>query len=86
MTAHPGRRAPRTQEQDPVDEASAESMVASDPPAFTGMTGVGGPSRDRERRQEIRRRAYELWLNAGRPGDRDREFLAEAERELDEGR
>ena len=28
---------------DRVDEASAESMVASDPPAYGGVSGVGAP-------------------------------------------
>ncbi|WP_128933989.1 DUF2934 domain-containing protein [Bradyrhizobium zhanjiangense] len=34
------------------------------------------------REEAIRRRAYELWQNAGRPGGRDLEFWLSAEREF----
>lgn len=39
-----------------VDEASAASMDASDPPAYGGITGVGAPdARDRESRRRAAR-------------------------------
>ncbi|QOG16364.1 DUF2934 domain-containing protein [Bradyrhizobium sp. SEMIA] len=37
------------------------------------------------REEAIRKRAYELWLSAGRPGGRDLEFWLSAEREFLQG-
>lgn len=69
---------------DKVDEASAESMDASDPPAFGGATGVGATDDGSERLEQIRRRAYELWQGAGSPADREMDFWLQAEREIRE--
>lgn len=62
-----------------VDEASAASMDASDPPAHGGITGVGAPVDDEAC---VRRRAFDLWLEAGRPEGRELEFWLRAEREV----
>jgi Protein of unknown function (DUF2934) len=64
---------------DEVDTASAESMDASDPPAFGGVTGVGGGSEDRK--EAIARRAYELWHQAGCPEGKSLDYWLAAERE-----
>ena len=66
---------------DLVDEASAASMDSSDPPAYSGVTGVGAPADVADR---IRRRAFDLWVEAGRPAGRDVEFREQAEREMRE--
>jgi hypothetical protein len=69
--------------RDRVDEASAESMDASDPPAFGGATGVGaGPDAGEARHAKIAARAHELWLEARCPDGRSVEFWLLAEREL----
>ena len=61
-------------------------MDASDPPAFSGVTGVGSPGAvDGEGRlQRIQRRAHELWQAAGSPDGRALEFWLAAEREVDQ--
>ncbi|MFL5334065.1 MAG: DUF2934 domain-containing protein [Geminicoccaceae bacterium] len=64
---------------DEVDTASVESMDASDPPAFGGVTGVGSGSEDRQ--QTIARRAYELWHQDGCPEGRALDYWLAAERE-----
>ncbi|WP_128927573.1 DUF2934 domain-containing protein [Bradyrhizobium guangxiense] len=38
------------------------------------------------RRGQVRARAYELWEQAGRPGNRELEFWLEAERQIEEER
>lgn len=83
MAAKSGRpkSLPLASEDELVDATSEASMDASDPPAYSGVTGVGGPKDDVERQGKIRRRAYELWLQAGRPNDRDEELWLQAERE-----
>ena len=67
---------------DKVDEASAESMDASDPPAFGGATGVGATDDGSDLQEQIRRRAYELWEEAGAPPGREMDFWLQAEREI----
>lgn len=62
-----------------VDAASAASMDASDPPAHGGITGVGAPA---DAAARIRSRAFDLWVEAGRPDGRDQEFWLQAEREV----
>jgi hypothetical protein len=83
------KEAPPRQELglDDVDEASAASMDASDPPAFGGVTGVGGgEDYGDERRRRISERAHELWREAGAPEGVALDFWLAAERELDAGR
>jgi len=70
-----------------VDEASLESMDASDPPAHSA-TPSGAPRRSKRERsadlreQKIRRRAYELWEQDGRPAGRADDYWHRAEREI----
>jgi hypothetical protein len=74
--------------KDRVDEASAESMVASYPPAYGGVSGVGAPPAtvdDEARLEAIRCRAHRLWEAAGRPHGNDLRFWLQAERELAAG-
>lgn len=42
------------------------------------------PKRDEDREERIRRRAFALWDQAGRPGGREMEHWFAAEREIDE--
>jgi hypothetical protein len=70
-----------------VDEASLESMDASDPPAHSPSARSGRPRRpedmaDTPDQDAIRRRAYALWEADGRPHGRDDEYWHRAEREL----
>lgn len=83
---------------DNVEEASIESMVASDPPSFTGTTSgspdhipsaaafpeppEGVSAEDEATITRIRERAYDLWVEAGRPDGREMEFWLAAEREM----
>ena len=93
LATHASRTPPRQDEPaapdralDEVDEASAASMDASDPPAFGGATGVGsveGSADDRQRR--ISERAHELWLQAGAPEGVALDFWLAAEREIEGG-
>jgi hypothetical protein len=75
-----------------VDEASLESMDGSDPPSYMPSRS-GGPKRPAEEEpsgeideDQIRDRAYALWVDAGRPSGRDEEFWHRAQRELREKR
>jgi Protein of unknown function (DUF2934) len=70
-----------------VDEASLESMDASDPPAHSSSARSGGPKRPEDMtdvpdEDAIRRRAYALWEADGRPHGRDDEYWHRAERAL----
>jgi hypothetical protein len=74
--------------RDEVEEASLESMDASDPPAFSGITGVGaGSPADEadERQQRVAARAHELWRAAGSPEGVALDFWLQAEREINGG-
>jgi len=67
-----------------VDEASLESMDASDPPAHSA-TPAGAPrraKRPQSREEKIRHRAYELWEQDGRPSGRADDYWHRAEREI----
>lgn len=73
-----------------VDEASLESMDASDPPAYTASHSGGPagatspPSADDSEDTAVRTRARALWEAAGRPEGRDREFWEQAQKEVRE--
>lgn len=87
MNAIPARgksEKPAEPKLDKVDAASAASMDASDPPAFGGATGVGATDDGGEGQERVRRRAYELWQEAGSPSGREMDFWLQAERELGE--
>ena len=64
-----------------IDEASLESMDASDPPARPMSTGAPprrkGPKQPDD--EAIRKLARELWEKEGRPGGRDDEIWRRAE-------
>jgi DUF2934 family protein len=70
-----------------VDEASLESMDASDPPAYSATLSGAAQAAERDRNgesreQKIRQRAYELWEEDGRPSGRADEYWHRAEREI----
>jgi hypothetical protein len=69
-----------------VDESSLESMDGSDPPSYMPSRS-GGPKRPQAEspdEEEVRRRAYALWDEDGRPPGRDDEYWHRAEQELKE--
>ncbi|MDX6750022.1 DUF2934 domain-containing protein [Geminicoccaceae bacterium 1502E] len=100
--AEPARPASAADEPNNVEEASMESMVASDPPSFTGTTSgspdhlavtspfaeapEGVSAEDEATITRIRERAYDLWQQEGSPEGREMEFWLAAEREFREGR
>jgi hypothetical protein len=61
----------------------------SDPAAVRAICDLAGEfettAAELEQRQHIRERAHEIWIERGRPEDRDLEFWLAAEQEL-EGR
>lgn len=67
-----------------IDEASLESMVASDPPARPMSTGAPprrkGPAQPGD--ETIERRARELWEADGRPAGRDEDYWRRAANEI----
>ncbi len=71
----PSRERRKTSED--IDEASAQSMDASDPPSFSPTTAGAGRSRrstgasQPTREQRTREKAYQLWIEEGRPDGRD---------------
>ena len=76
---------PGEEPRDKVEEASIESMDASDPPSFGGATGVGGTETEAAdgRHRRIAERAHELWQAAGSPPGAALDFWLQAEQELE---
>lgn len=73
-------------EDERIDEASLESMDGSDPPSYSA-TRSGEPRRPEDAdagadEETIRRRAYALWEQDGRPSGRGDEYWHRAEQEL----
>lgn len=74
-----------------VDEAGEESMIASDPPAFTASVASAPVEResteaiarmDEATKQRILERAYEIWERTGRQHGQDLEHWLLAELEV----
>ncbi|WP_430231535.1 DUF2934 domain-containing protein [Paraburkholderia tropica] len=66
-----------------VDSAVEATFPASDPPAIGGATRIEGESQEPDDRDgRIRRRAYELWEEAGAPDDQTDAFWYQAEAEI----
>ena len=86
-SADNGAAEPGAEHRDKVDEASIESMDASDPPSFGGATGVGATDAGGEdgRHRQIAERAHELWQAAGSPPGAALDFWLQAEREIAPG-
>jgi hypothetical protein len=67
-----------------IDDAVEASFPASDPPAPGGVSRIDEPPSDSDREARIRRRAYELWEEAGCPDDHTDEYWYRAEAEISE--
>lgn len=65
-----------------IDRTVEASFPASDPPAIGGATRIEGTPAERDREERIRRRAYQLWENAGSPDDHTDEYWYRAEAEI----
>lgn len=65
-----------------IDRTVEASFPASDPPAIGGATRIEGTPAERDREERIRRRAYQLWENAGSPEDHTDEYWHRAEAEI----
>jgi hypothetical protein len=67
-----------------IDEASRESMVASDPPARPVIVGAPKHSSSTEQPapERIAERAHELWEADGRPSGGEHAYHVRAETEL----
>ncbi|WP_253074392.1 DUF2934 domain-containing protein [Paraburkholderia tropica] len=66
-----------------VDSAVEATFPASDPPAIGGATRIEGESPEPDDREgRIRRRAYELWEEAGALDDQTDAFWYQAEAEI----
>jgi Protein of unknown function (DUF2934) len=59
-----------------IEEASIESMIASDAPGYLSMRS-GAPAREPDE-DSVRRLAYEIWEREGRPVGRDDEYRQRA--------
>ena len=59
-----------------VEEASIESMVASDPPGYLAIRS-GAPARGPDE-ESVRRLAQKIWEREGRPPGRDDEYRQRA--------
>jgi hypothetical protein len=72
-----------------VDEVSGSPKASKDPNGKQGNRGNGASSSHRRPPlylNDIRERAYEKWVTAGKPQGDDAHFWLEAEQELQEGR
>lgn len=65
-----------------IDKAVEATFPASDPPAIGGATRIEEPSAESDHEERIRRRAYELWAEAGSPGEHTDEYWHRAKAEI----
>ncbi|WP_165979523.1 DUF2934 domain-containing protein [Paraburkholderia guartelaensis] len=65
-----------------IDNAVEGTFPASDPPAIGGATRIETTPEESDREERIRRRAYELWEEAGSPEDHTDEYWHRAKAEI----
>lgn len=65
-----------------IDKTVEATFPASDPPAIGGATRIEEPSAQSDHEERIRRRAYELWAEAGSPDKHTDDYWHRAEAEI----